>query len=46
MICEKCNKQLVYLRDVVGDPFMYCPECLQVWVETQDKIKDWARTNG
>jgi len=21
------------VRDVVGDPFMYCPECCQVWVE-------------
>ena len=33
MICEKCNKKLQYVRDVVGDPFMYCPDCCQVWVE-------------
>jgi len=33
MICEKCNKKLAYVRDVVGDPFMYCPDCCQVWVE-------------
>jgi len=35
MICEKCNKKLAYVKDVVGDPFMYCPDCRQVWVDTQ-----------
>jgi len=33
MICEKCNKKLMHVKDVVGDPFMYCPDCCQVWVE-------------
>ena len=34
MICEKCIKKLQYVRDVVGDPFMYCPMCNRVWVES------------
>ena len=37
MICDKCNKKLQYVRDVVGDPFMYCPDCCQVWVERVNK---------
>jgi len=39
MICEKCNKKLAYVKDVVGDPFMYCPTCLRVWVEDSDWSK-------
>ena len=35
MICEKCNKKLAYVRDVVDDPFMYCPVCSRVWVESK-----------
>jgi Zn-finger nucleic acid-binding protein len=33
MICDKCNKKLRHVKDVVGDPFMYCTECRRVWVE-------------
>ena len=33
MICEKCNKKLMYVRDSWDDPFLYCPDCCQVWVE-------------
>ena len=36
MICEKCNKKLVYLRDVVDDPFMYCPMCNRLWAEVKN----------
>jgi len=39
MICEKCNKKLMYVRDVVGDPFMYCPDCRSVWVEMTGPAK-------
>jgi len=39
MICEKCNKKLVYLKDVVDDPFMYCPVCFQVWAEMKKEKK-------
>jgi len=32
MICEECNKQLRHVKDVVGDPFMYCTDCRRVWI--------------
>jgi uncharacterized C2H2 Zn-finger protein len=50
MICEKCNKKLKYVRDVVGDPFMYCPTCSQVFAELNTEINystGWRKkTNG
>jgi predicted nucleic acid-binding Zn ribbon protein len=36
MICDKCNKKLKYVRDVVDDPFMFCPGCLKVWAEVKN----------
>ena len=40
MICDKCQKQLKYARDVVDDPFMYCPTCLCVYIE-----KEYGKVN-
>jgi len=41
MICEECNKKLLYLKDVVDDPFMYCTNCLRVWVEMKKEKGLW-----
>jgi len=35
MICEKCNKKLRHVKDVVGDPFMYCTECRGVYIDNR-----------
>ena len=43
MICEKCNKKLRYVKDVVGDPFMYCTECRGVWIQ---RMYDWRSIDG